>query len=300
MAANAAVTFFSYSREDAEFALQLAGDLKSAGEAVWIDQLDIHPGQRWDRAVEDALRDCPLMIVILSPASINSMNVLDEVSFALESKKTVLPILYRDCEIPFRLRRVQRLDFRKDYSRMLQVLRQSLGSGGGSEHGSSSTAQITPASTPAAVEQQASAEASPDAKNQPNAAEIRAFLGTSRQGIEAELGTPNQIAGDVIMYLHPCVGFNCPDGIATLVEYYRPNTVVPGLDTGMTRAMVEQSFGPGEPPSSGPSDWARRSREYPALLPGFGLKVLYDDYDNPSAIATMIQVWLAPVASNRG
>ena len=298
MAANVAVTFFSYSREDAEFALQLAGDLKSAGEAVWIDQLDINPGLRWDRAVEDALRNCPRMIVILSPASVNSINVLDEVSFALESRKTVLPILYRDCEIPFRLRRVQRLDFRKDYARMLQVLRQSLGSGGEADHGSSAAAQIAPTSTPAVVEQQASAEASPDVDNHFNAAEIRAFLGTSRQEIETLLGPPNQIAGDVIMYLHPCVGFNCPDGIAGVLEYYRPNTVVPGLDTGMTRAMVEQGFGPGEPPASGPSDWARRSREYPALLPGFGLKVLYDDYENPSAIATMIQVWLAPVAGN--
>ena len=185
MAANVAATFFSYSREDAEFALQLAGDLKNAGEAVWIDQLDINPGLRWDRAVEDALRDCPRMIVILSPASVNSMNVLDEVSFALESRKTVLPILYRDCEIPFRLRRVQRLDFRKDYSLMLQVLRRSLGSGAEAEHGSSAADQIALVSTPAVVEQHASAESSADVKNHLNAAEVRALLGTSRQEIES-------------------------------------------------------------------------------------------------------------------
>lgn len=299
MAANSAVTFFSYSREDAEFALQLAGDLKNAGEAVWIDQLDINPGQRWDRAVEDALRDCPRMIVILSPASVNSMNVLDEVSFALESRKTVLPILYRDCEIPFRLRRVQRLDFRKDYSLMLQVLRRSLGGGGEADHGSSAAAQIAHTSTPAVVEQPASVKSSPDGMDQLDAAKIRALLGTSRQEIESVLGPPNQIARDVIMYLHPCVGFHCPEGIATSVEYYRPNTVRDGLDTGMTRSMVEQGFGPGELPAAGPSDWVGRSREYPDLLPGYGLKVLYDDYDNPSAIATMIQVWPVPAAGNR-
>jgi hypothetical protein len=118
--------FFSYGREDSDFALQLAGDLKAAGASVWLDQLDIVPGQRWDRAVEDALANCPRMLVILSPASVNSTNVMDEVSFALEEKKTVIPVVYRDCTIPFRLRRVQYVDFRHDYARGLKELRKTL------------------------------------------------------------------------------------------------------------------------------------------------------------------------------
>ena len=52
--------FFGYSREDSSFALKLAGGLKAAGANVWLDQLEIIPGQRWDRKVEDALTDCPL------------------------------------------------------------------------------------------------------------------------------------------------------------------------------------------------------------------------------------------------
>ena len=132
------------------------------------------------------------------------------------------------------------------------------------------------------------------ANTQLNEVQVRMLLGTSRQEIESLLGAPNQIAGDVIMYLKPCVGFHCPEGIATLVEYYRPNTVAAGLETGMTRAMVEQAFGPGEEPESATADWVERSREYPGLLPDYGLRVLYDDYNNPEAIATMIQVWQAP------
>jgi hypothetical protein len=114
--------FISYSREDSEFALKLAEDLKAAGAAVWLDQLDIQPGQRWARAVQDALNDCPRMLVILSPSSVDSTNVEDEVSFALEEKKTVIPVLYRECKIPFRLRPLQHLDFRTDYPRGLQGL----------------------------------------------------------------------------------------------------------------------------------------------------------------------------------
>ena len=126
MAKGQPQAFFSYSREDSDFALRLAQDLKAAGASVWLDQLDILPGQRWDRAVEDALTSCPRMLVILSPASVNSTNVMDEVSFALEENKVVIPIVYKDCTIPFRLRRVQYLDFRRDYDRELKELLKTL------------------------------------------------------------------------------------------------------------------------------------------------------------------------------
>jgi hypothetical protein len=106
--------FFSYSRDDSEFALRLAGDLKAAGANVWLDQLDIRPGDRWDHAVEGALTRCPCLLVILSPASVNSTNVMDEVSFALEERKTVFPVMYRDCTVPFRLRRGQQVELRHE------------------------------------------------------------------------------------------------------------------------------------------------------------------------------------------
>ena len=106
VANDASAAFISYSRQDSEFALRLAEDLKAAGANVWLDQLDIAPGERWDRAVEKALQRCQRMLVILSPASVESDDVMDEVSFALEGAKTIIPILFKDCPIPFRLRRV--------------------------------------------------------------------------------------------------------------------------------------------------------------------------------------------------
>ena len=126
MAAETQTAFISYSREDSEFALRLAGDLKAAGAAVWLDQLDIAPGERWAKAVEDALNNCPHMLVILSPSSASSTNVDDEVSFALEEKKTVIPVLYRECKIPFRLRPFHYVDFRSDYGFGLKMLLRAL------------------------------------------------------------------------------------------------------------------------------------------------------------------------------
>jgi TIR domain len=116
------ITFVSYARTDGEFALKLANDLRAANVKVWVDQLDIKAGETWDRAVEDALEKCTGLLIILSPGAISSRAVLDEVSFALEEKKKVVPVLYQTCEIPFRLRRIQRIDCTFNYSAGLSKL----------------------------------------------------------------------------------------------------------------------------------------------------------------------------------
>ena len=112
--------FFSYSRLDAEFALKLAKDLRNAGASVWIDQLDISPGDHWDITIQKAVGTSSSLLVVLSPNSVESENVMDEVSFAIEEKKLVIPVLYRRCDIPLRLRRVQYIDVQTDYEGGLQ------------------------------------------------------------------------------------------------------------------------------------------------------------------------------------
>jgi hypothetical protein len=91
-----------------------------------MDQLDIEPGTSWDRAVEDALNKCQRMLVILSPDSVKSENVLNEVSIALSKQKRVIPILYGKCDIHLQLVRLQQVDFRFDYDRGLKGLLKTL------------------------------------------------------------------------------------------------------------------------------------------------------------------------------
>ena len=104
----------------------LAGFVRDIGINLWLDQLDILGGQRWDRAVEDALQTCQGMIVVLSPDAVASDNMMAEVSWALEERKTIIPIILRSCTIPFRLRRLQYMDFTADYqtgfSQLLRAL----------------------------------------------------------------------------------------------------------------------------------------------------------------------------------
>ena len=148
MAADAAAAFFSYSREDSEFALRLATDLKDAGAAVWIDQLDIEGGEDWPKSIEAAMRRCPRMIVILSPSCVASDQARAEYHFALDARKKIVPVLFIDCEVPFHLRLFQRVDFRTDYARGLKALLRALGA----EQPLASVAPAPPAATPAQPE----------------------------------------------------------------------------------------------------------------------------------------------------
>jgi hypothetical protein len=115
-------TFFSYSRSDADFTRKLATDLRTAGADLWIDQLDIQPGVRWDDAIESALRESETLLVILSPKAVASQNIMDEVSYALENNKKVIPVVMEQCELPFRLKRLQYISFVEGYNEGFQRL----------------------------------------------------------------------------------------------------------------------------------------------------------------------------------
>jgi hypothetical protein len=77
------------------------------------------------------LAAAPGVLVVLSPDSVDSQNVMDEVSLAFDEKKRIVPILLRQCNIPFRLRRVQHVDFTAGYDGGLAALVRALKS----EHG---------------------------------------------------------------------------------------------------------------------------------------------------------------------
>ena len=104
-------TFISYSRVNKDFAARLAKELKSEGFDIWFDQLDIPPGARWDAEIEKALEESEIFMVIITPASAKSENVLDEIGYAIDSGKRILPVLLETATLPLRLRRFQYVDF---------------------------------------------------------------------------------------------------------------------------------------------------------------------------------------------
>ena len=126
--------FISYDHDDQEFVLALAAQLKARGVPVWIDQWDIPLGADWELTIEDAVYDCARFLIVLSPDSRRSPEVRGELRIALDENKPIVPILYRECRVPGRLRLLQQVHFvgrEPGDERAVQELVEALGVGTG-------------------------------------------------------------------------------------------------------------------------------------------------------------------------
>ena len=103
--------FISYSRKDEAFAYQLASALQQHGRDVWIDQDDIHAGKNWSNAIQQGLDNADVMLIVLSPDSMSSVNVTNEWQYFLDHGKTIIPVLLRPTKVHFQLHRLQYVDF---------------------------------------------------------------------------------------------------------------------------------------------------------------------------------------------
>jgi TolB-like protein len=84
--------FISYSSLDKEKADQLSELLASAGLSVWIDRSGLEVSTSWSKEIVQAINECKAFIVLLSQASVESHNVIKEVSLASEKRKKILPL----------------------------------------------------------------------------------------------------------------------------------------------------------------------------------------------------------------
>ena len=64
--------------------------------------------------MEGAFRECEIFLIILTPAiNLLSKCSKDEIGYAIDRGKRILPVLLEECDIPLRLRRFQYVDFTK-------------------------------------------------------------------------------------------------------------------------------------------------------------------------------------------
>lgn len=105
--------FICYVRQDEEFALALAAELKRQGINIWIDQLNIEYGIDWDRAIDKALYSCSSLLIVLSETAVDSDEVRSELRVALNQRKPIVPVIYKQCQIPRQLLNRQHADFSK-------------------------------------------------------------------------------------------------------------------------------------------------------------------------------------------
>ena len=107
--------FVSYSRRDEEFVLRLVDDLEDRQALAWIDRGNIHGGEQWRASIENGIREAKAFVVVISPNSIASSNVAEELDIAFQLGKPIIPLIYRpakmSADLNQRLRRYQILDF---------------------------------------------------------------------------------------------------------------------------------------------------------------------------------------------
>jgi DNA-binding Lrp family transcriptional regulator len=112
--------FISYSHADRDVADRIANSLNKSGISVWWDQWDIQPGDSLiTKIFEHGLAQATHFIVLLSPASVSSSWVKEELSIAtlrrIEEMVRVIPVLVSDAEIPSALRSLFWVDLRGDF-----------------------------------------------------------------------------------------------------------------------------------------------------------------------------------------
>ena len=109
--------FTSYSSQDRGFVQRLVRDLKGRYIPVWFDESELEPGDSIIQKIEAGIDRMDYLIVIMSPASVDSRWVQEEIRMALHKgiagrKFNVIPILKEDCKIPGFLRDRKYVDMR--------------------------------------------------------------------------------------------------------------------------------------------------------------------------------------------
>jgi formylglycine-generating enzyme required for sulfatase activity len=107
--------FISYARDDNDFVLKLTSDLAQRGVSVWLDTGSIRAGEAWRGSIVEAIENCTAFLIVLSPKSVASSNVVKELAIAGSSAKPIIPLVHRDHELKpemkYTLAGLQRLDF---------------------------------------------------------------------------------------------------------------------------------------------------------------------------------------------
>ena len=110
-----AEVFVSYARTDRDRVIGLVARLRSAGIGVWVDEGGIHGATLWGQEIVDAIDASKVMLLMISDSSINSDNVVKELSIASEDKKPILPVYLHSAEIPrsmrYQLAGIQHIEF---------------------------------------------------------------------------------------------------------------------------------------------------------------------------------------------
>ncbi len=83
--------FICYAHDERDTVVEQIDWLRSQGFTVWFDEA-IEAGSRWSDDLARAVEGCSAFLYVLSPRSVSSRYCLDEVHFALECSRPIVPV----------------------------------------------------------------------------------------------------------------------------------------------------------------------------------------------------------------
>jgi len=130
--------FVCYSHDERDVVFEQIAFLKGEGFEVWFDEA-IAVGSRWSDDLARAVDGCAAFLFFLSPRSVSSRYCLDEVHFALECSRPIVPVELAPVTLTPGLKlslggthrlfmhRMERAEFRR---KLAQGLREAMASAG--------------------------------------------------------------------------------------------------------------------------------------------------------------------------
>lgn len=130
--------FVSYARKDTELVLPLVERLeRGTGVRFWIDREGIESAAQFEDVIISAIDDAEVVLCMLSDNAQDSQYTRDEITYALNTEKRVVPILLRGGALQrwflFKFGRVNYIDATKEdqLQRLVKDLRQWIGADAG-------------------------------------------------------------------------------------------------------------------------------------------------------------------------
>ncbi len=133
----ASTVFVSYSRVDEDRVHRIVSRLTQAKLDLWMDKLNLAPGDEWEREISNAIPRCDYFLLFLSSTALQkkgfyfreirlALRIADEIPFGT---KFIIPVRLDECDVPTELERWQWFDLFEDgdVSKLLTILCKSLG-----------------------------------------------------------------------------------------------------------------------------------------------------------------------------
>ena len=91
--------FVSYAHRDSAAVFRLVEQLNERGYRIWYDE-GIEPGSEWPEYIANHLLGAEMVLSVLTPNAVNSVNCRREINFALSKNKPVHTIHMEEMELP--------------------------------------------------------------------------------------------------------------------------------------------------------------------------------------------------------